>query len=195
MKLLILAIIMGCAMCGRANADIASVSYIRDYISQHFCILPPSNAIGTIATYKYLAMTIDWSNLQLNGTPSDYAAAANDHVVSVAFVHKNINDKIQSLGYNANCQSKEIIIYLDPQGGTPVGSISLVYNVGWKNSEGNWISEITTVRTKQGYMWGGFFTQPNCNGVKIMNNDKSLMTGTAALTFTTIDSTVYACWI
>ncbi|MDR0741293.1 MAG: hypothetical protein LBF28_00785 [Rickettsiales bacterium] len=105
-------------------------------------------------------------------------------------------DNANSASIN-DCGPKSLSIYLDPDGGTPMGTIILIYNTGWQHSSniGQYISAITTNRTKDGYTWGGFYSEKNCQGIKIMNNDRTLIITAETLTFTTENTSAYACWI
>ncbi|MBR3147764.1 MAG: InlB B-repeat-containing protein [Alphaproteobacteria bacterium] len=93
-----------------------------------------------------------------------------------------------------------IAVTLDSAGATTNATPSTIY----LRYEDRWysnsalsvqISSLNTIPSKTGYMFGGFYTQPNGSGIQIINSNGYILQTMEAITFTTTPTTVYAYWI
>jgi len=73
-------------------------------------------------------------------------------------------------------------------------TVYLRYNTGWFTDAGatNEITSLTTNPTKDGTVFGGFYTGYNGTGTRIIDAAGNFMTTSNALTFTTLPATIYA---
>ncbi|MBR3133049.1 MAG: InlB B-repeat-containing protein [Clostridia bacterium] len=135
-----------------------------------------------------------WKGYSLYSSSNDVSNSVRSLFPVVTLNSSYIVANNSGVGYTAN--QDKYTVTLDNQGATTAGTeaIYLKYNVAKYYSDSNTTTEITdiTVPTKTGYVFGGYYSEPNGQGTQYVEDDGDIINNLYSVK--TYDMTLYAKW-